>query len=66
MGETLTVWEYFVAPLLEHNPGEILDAFGQDGWEQFWQLRTSGISGILRRSCFWSRSDRGRFKRSHW
>ncbi len=26
-------WEYFVAPLLEHNPGEILDTFGQDGWE---------------------------------
>jgi hypothetical protein len=26
-------WEYFVAPLLEHNPGEILNAFGQDGWE---------------------------------
>ena len=33
MGEAVTVWEYFVAPLLEHNPGEILDAFGQDGWE---------------------------------
>jgi hypothetical protein len=26
-------WEYFVAPLLEHNPGEILNSFGQDGWE---------------------------------
>ncbi len=26
-------WEYFVAPLLEHNPGEILDTFGADGWE---------------------------------
>jgi len=26
-------WEYFVAPLLEHNPGEILNTFGQDGWE---------------------------------
>ena len=26
-------WEYFVAPLLEHNPGEILNAFGEDGWE---------------------------------
>jgi hypothetical protein len=26
-------WEYFVAPLLEHNPGEILNSFGEDGWE---------------------------------
>ena len=24
----MTDWEYFVAPLLEHNPGEILDTFG--------------------------------------
>jgi hypothetical protein len=24
--------EYFVAPLLEHNP-EILNTFGDDGWE---------------------------------
>ena len=26
-------WEYFVAPLLEHNPGEILNTFGEDGWQ---------------------------------
>ena len=26
-------WEYFVAPLLEHNPAEILNTFGDDGWE---------------------------------
>jgi hypothetical protein len=26
-------WEYFVAPLLPHNPGEILNTFGDDGWE---------------------------------
>jgi hypothetical protein len=26
-------WEYFVAPLLEHNPGDILNTFGEDGWE---------------------------------
>ena len=25
--------EYFAAPLLEHNPGEILNTFGEDGWE---------------------------------
>ena len=29
----MTTWEYFVAPLLEHNPGEILNTFGADGWE---------------------------------
>jgi hypothetical protein len=29
----MTTWEYFVAPLLEHNPGEILNTFGDDGWE---------------------------------
>lgn len=28
-----TSWEYFVAPLLEHNPSEILNTFGEDGWE---------------------------------
>ncbi len=26
-------WEYFVAPLLEHNAAEILNNFGEDGWE---------------------------------
>ena len=26
-------WEYFVAPLLEHAPAEILNNFGDDGWE---------------------------------
>ena len=29
----MTAWEYFVAPLLEHNPGDILNTFGDDGWE---------------------------------
>ena len=29
----MTKWEYFVAPLLPHNPGDILNTFGQDGWE---------------------------------
>ena len=26
-------WEYFVAPVLEHNPAEILNTFGEDGWD---------------------------------
>jgi hypothetical protein len=26
-------WEYWVAPLLPHNPGDILNTFGEDGWE---------------------------------
>jgi hypothetical protein len=32
-GTVMPKWEYFVAPLLEHNPGEILNTFGEDGWE---------------------------------
>lgn len=32
-GSWMTTWEYFVAPLLEHNPGDILNTFGSDGWE---------------------------------
>ena len=32
-GFVMQKWEYFVAPLLEHNPGEILNTFGEDGWE---------------------------------
>jgi hypothetical protein len=32
-GGEMTKWEYFVAPLLPHNPGEILNTFGDDGWE---------------------------------
>ncbi len=26
-------WEYFVAPVLEHNAAEILNTFGEEGWE---------------------------------
>lgn len=26
-------WEYFVAPLLPHNQAEILNTFGEQGWE---------------------------------
>ncbi|GAA4978021.1 DUF4177 domain-containing protein [Yinghuangia aomiensis] len=26
-------WEYFTAPLLIHNTKQILDTFGEDGWE---------------------------------
>ena len=32
-GLKMQKWEYFVGPLLEHNPGEILNTFGDDGWE---------------------------------
>jgi hypothetical protein len=32
-GILMQKWEYFVAPLLEHNPVEILNTFGEDGWE---------------------------------
>ncbi|WP_181312011.1 hypothetical protein [Nocardioides campestrisoli] len=26
-------WEYFTAPILNHAAKQILDNFGQDGWE---------------------------------
>jgi hypothetical protein len=26
-------WEYLTAPLLVHNTKQILDTFGEDGWE---------------------------------
>ena len=29
----MTKWEYLTAPLLVHNTKQILDTFGQDGWE---------------------------------
>lgn len=29
----VTQWEYMTAPLLVHNTKQILDTFGQDGWE---------------------------------
>ncbi|HJP67004.1 MAG TPA: hypothetical protein VKA30_11960 [Actinomycetota bacterium] len=32
-GDDMQRWEYFVAPLLPHNPGDILNNFGEDGWE---------------------------------
>ena len=38
-------WEYFVAPLLPHNPGDILNTFGQDGWELVIVLQQETTSG---------------------
>jgi hypothetical protein len=29
----MTAWEYATVPLLPHNTKQILDNFGQDGWE---------------------------------
>ncbi|MBU6213328.1 MAG: hypothetical protein KGP01_02605 [Actinomycetales bacterium] len=29
----MTRWEYLTAPLLKHNTKQILDTFGEDGWE---------------------------------
>ncbi|GAB3400139.1 DUF4177 domain-containing protein [Flindersiella endophytica] len=29
----MTKWEYLTAPLLVHNTKQILDTFGEDGWE---------------------------------
>ena len=38
-------WEYFVAPVFEHNPGEILNSFGQDGWELVTVLQIDNPQG---------------------
>jgi Domain of unknown function (DUF4177) len=38
-------WEYFVAPLFEHNPGEILNSFGEDGWELVTVLQIENPQG---------------------
>jgi hypothetical protein len=43
----MTAWEYFVAPLLEHNPGEILNTFGDDGWELVSVVAQTTPSGAL-------------------
>jgi hypothetical protein len=41
----VTRWEYFVAPVFEHNPGEILNSFGQDGWELVTVLQIENPQG---------------------
>ncbi len=47
---TVQKWEYFVAPLLEHNPRDILNAFGDDGWELVSIAQISNPSGASPRS----------------
>ena len=42
----MQAWEYFVAPLLEHNPGEILNTFGEDGWELV-AIHTNAQGGLV-------------------
>ena len=54
----MTRWEYFVAPVLEHNPAEILNTFGEDGWElvaswrspRRWGRRRSSPTSSARRA----------------
>ena len=42
-------WEYFTAPILNHAAKQILDNFGQDGWERIadyalgWALRAAAL-----------------------
>ncbi|NDD26480.1 MAG: hypothetical protein EB103_06430 [Actinobacteria bacterium] len=31
--KTMPIWEYTVTPLPPHNPKQILDHWGQQGWE---------------------------------
>ena len=41
----MQAWEYFVAPLLEHNPGEILNTFGEDGWDHVTVVQIANPAG---------------------
>jgi hypothetical protein len=41
----MTNWEYFVGPLLEHNPGDILNTFGAEGWELVTVLQQENPNG---------------------
>ena len=36
-----------MAPLLEHNPGEILNTFGEDGWELVSVVQQQTPTGTL-------------------
>ena len=40
-------WEYFVAPLLPHNPADILNTFGEDGWELVTVLQQQTPQGAV-------------------
>jgi uncharacterized protein DUF4177 len=51
----MTTWEYFVAPLLPHNPGEILNNFGQDGWELVQVVEQSTPSGAVSQVAYLKR-----------
>jgi Domain of unknown function (DUF4177) len=52
----VSTWEYFVAPLLEHNPGEILNTFGEDGWELVAVIAQATPSGVTSTVAYLKRS----------
>ena len=46
MGSAMTAWEYATVPLLPHNTKQILDNWGDDGWELV-AVHTAEVGGTL-------------------
>jgi hypothetical protein len=42
----MTTWEYATVPLLPHNTKQILDTWGEDGWELV-AVHTADVGGTV-------------------
>ncbi len=42
----MTTWEYATVPLLPHNTKQILDSWGEDGWELV-TVHTADVGGTV-------------------
>ncbi|MFT4262191.1 MAG: DUF4177 domain-containing protein [Nocardioides sp.] len=51
----MTTWEYQVAPILNHVAGQILNNFGQDGWELVTILNTDAGNGAVNQVGYFKR-----------
>lgn len=49
--ESVTQWEYATVPLISHALQEILNQWGEDGWElvQVVESTTTGVTAYLKR-----------------
>lgn len=43
----MTKWEYITAPLLIHNTKQILDMWGEDGWELVQVIQNPGGESLV-------------------
>src|SRR4029450_8336817 len=55
MGSAMTAWEYATVPLLPHNTKQILDNWGDDGWELV-AVHTAEVGGTV---AFFKRAKAG-------